>query len=254
MTDFDTAEAKFNKLIKRLAIKIGQSQTPVPGFAVGLSGTDSALAFLALNAAIKIAWADYGLKPRLMGIHYVNANRLRQGAFEKVGIPWLRREVPEATIQVIAPPGGNHDQYRWADLHVRALKAIDPVSGDLSPLPVEESFWVSGTINATEHALGKYSLFANAVSIQPIRSMWKSEIMALAKQWMPEEIVEAARIPDCLCGRDEVAAENIELVDAVLRNDYDPSKVKPKLLKTIVDYIRVTRAEHGFRSRIPYVV
>ena len=82
-------------------------------------------------------------------------------------------------------------------------------------------------------------LSVRSYSIQPIRSLLKSEIMALCQEWeVPQAIIDDARIPNCLCGRDEMAAENIELIDAILRNDFDPSQHDPILLKKLIDYVR----------------
>lgn len=248
---------KFNALVGRLIQKIKVSQAPVPGFIVGLSGTDSIVAFVALYTAMQQAKLQ---KPRLYGVHYISKAAAPSTTFEREGFPFLRALCPEAVVELAVPAGGNRDPQRWADLHLRSLShvsyaersGVDPI---VQPREAGENYWIAGTINATEHAMGKHSLLANTVSIQPIRSLWKSEIMALCQEWqVPQAIIDAARIPDCMCGRDELAAENIELIDAILRNDFDPSQHDPILLKKLIDYVRDQKRDGGFRQRVPYLV
>jgi NH3-dependent NAD+ synthetase len=243
-------ESKFNSTVDRLVAKMGLSQARVPGFIMGLSGTDSTVAFLLTKAAL----AKMGMADRLLGIHYVHPERRRKGWFEEHMIPWLRAAAPSATILVESALGGNNDQQRWGDLHTRALHPI--IDGKPGPLYAEgENYWLCGTVNATEKALGTYSMLANAVSVQLVQTFWKSEIIALCEHLgVPEIAVENARLPDCLCGRDEIASANIEVIDQILRSTIRPSAHDPVLLDTLYDYIADTRRVNGFKQRIPYLL
>lgn len=241
---------KYDGVVDRLTKKIGYSQVPVPGFVQGLSGTDSIVAFDALYSAMQNHWRE----ERMLGVHYVDKIVNARGSFANFAIPWMREKYPKATIVIAEPLGGNFDQQRWADLHSRALYKLND-DGTRSSLEADETYWIAGAMNATENALGKYTILANAVSIQPVRSLWKSEILEIStKIGVPERIIENSRIPDCPCGRDELAAENIELIDDILRNRYDPTQHDPVLLKKLLEYIAINREANGFRERIPYRV
>lgn len=250
---------RIDGVVDRLVHKIEMSQTPVPGFIVGLSGTDSIIAFHVLYQAL----LRKEMPDRLYGVHYVGAG-MREGAFAREALPWMRELYPEARIETHVPLGGNQDPQRWADLQLRALHAISTVGPSLSrpeprteirQLDVAESYWVAGTINATEHALGKHSVAANAVSIQPIRSLWKTDVMrACAEIGTPHQILANARLPDCLCGRDEIAAEHIELIDDILRHQIDVRAHDPELMMTLMQWVADRKREGGFHGRIPYIV
>lgn len=251
---------KFTNLVTRLKIKIKQSQTPVPGFIIGLSGTDSLTAFYALLTATR-ELEDEGFRHvPVRAIHYVNAGRTTKSWFEKDVADWMRTVANvETPLEVRVPLGGNEDQQRWADIHLRALNHVESHEGmpTRKPVPYEPgfNFWVVGCTNLTEFTLGKFSLLSDSVSIQPIRSLWKSEIMDICTRLnVPQSVMEAARMGDCYCGREELAAENIELIDAILRNDFDPGAHDPDLLKKLIDYVRETKRAFDFRQRVPYIV
>ncbi len=237
--------------VQRLIRKIEQSQAPVPGFIVGLSGTDSMLAYWIAHRAMR----HLGRAERVLGVHYVSrVDPTRMGTFWRDGMPWLEEECAGSQLLVTKPLGGNHDPQRWADLHLRALNAV--LTEDLvRPLPPGENYWVAGTVNATEQALGTYTLLAGACSIQPIRSLWKTDVLELcAALQMPASVLEGARMPDCLCGRDELAAQNIELIDLIVRDKIRPSEHDPALLDQLYAWVEATRRANGFRQRTPYVV
>jgi NH3-dependent NAD+ synthetase len=248
--------ARLDAVTNRLVDKIGMSQTPVPGFMIGLSGTDSIVAFTVLASALARARGKFGTPFRLVGIHYVSAGR-RPGRFQDLVIPWLAERHPEAELIVTEPLGGNQDQQRWADLQLRSVNEVRRTEDGVRITALDESerYWVAGTINATEHALGKHSVLANAVSMQPIRSLWKTDVMRACEMLeVPQEIIDDARLPDCLCGRDEIAAQHIELIDDILRYRFDPRDHDPELMITLMGWISDRKREGGFRQRIPYIV
>ncbi len=226
---------KFNSVANRLAFKLKNSASQVPGLIVGLSGTDSIVAYLALYEACKINDS----LDLFHGVHYVNATRRKPSWFEEHVVPWLE-EKTSSSILVTEPRGGNQDPQRWADLHSIAL---------------EENYWVCGTMTATEWELGTYSMSANCVSLQPIRSLWKTDVMDICSELeVPAIAIENAQLPDCLCGRAELAAQNITLVDDILRNKIDFSKHSLETIMQVQDYIQSTKSDNSFKKRVPYIV
>lgn len=249
---------KFEKLIERLSQKIRLSATPVPGFILGLSGTDSLVTFILLYEAAK----QHGLSHRVYGIHYVNevperlTGRKKQTWFEEHIIPWLRQHFPEARVEVQTPLGGNYDWQRWADLHLRALNKIE-VNGygekKVVSLDTGENYWVVGCMNATEKALGKYSLISNSVSIQPIQTLYKSDILDVCAEYnIPEIAVEMSQVPDCFCGRGEIAAHNVHLIDEIISFKLDVTKYPTELLDEVYKYVQETRTSNDFKNRTPF--
>lgn len=250
------AMKKFEGLISRLERKIRMSQTPVPGFILGISGTDSLVALYALYEACKRV--DGTLAQRIVGVHYVDTadtNKQPISKFEQQAYPWIAATCSLASMLTAVPLGGNHDPQRWADLHLRSLNQLYP-GGIVSPYTdVADTFWVSGTMNLTEKMLGKYSNVSTAVSIQPIQTLYKSEILEICEALnVPDYIIANARIPECICGRDEFAAENIELIDQILKFAVDPTEWEPEHLKKAMEYVRDQKRQNGFKDRIPYTI
>lgn len=245
---------KFDNAVKRLSNKMVMSATPVPGFMIGLSGTDSIIAFIMLCEAAK----THNMVDRVCGIHYVNENRKKPTWFEEHIVPWLKAVYPEAQVLVETPLGGNYDQQRWADLHTRALNEI-VVNGfgekRLRAYEAGENYWVSGCINATEKALGKFSMLSNSVSIQPVQTFYKSEIIELCHEFeVPEIAMEMSRIPDCLCGREEIAANNIELIDEIITNRVNVFDYDANIINEVMKYINETKKANDFKNRTPFNV
>ena len=240
---------KYEKIVDRLVAKMKLSQTPVPGFIMGLSGTDSIIAFKVVYDAAK----RLGLEEYVAGVHYVN-NIDKLTWFERDVFPWLATECQGAEIFAAVPRGGNRDPQRYADLHLRATNIVSATDDTTIPWDENNNYWTCGTMNATEKALGRYSLLSTAVSVQPIQSLWKSEVMALCHDLgVPQEAIRRSRLPDCLCGREEIAAENIELIDKILRfetvTSYDSD-----LVDKVMAYVKSEKQNNGFRERVPYVV
>jgi len=243
---------RFEKLGASLAAKMQLSQTPVPGFMVGLSGTDSTIVLLTLyEAALRM-----GMPHRVVGIHYVNQHRRKPTWYEEHVVPWLRERCPLADIQVVAPLGGNQDQQRWADLNLRALNTVEiDEDGRTVTRALENgrNYWVAGCTNLTEQELGKFSTMSRGVSLMPIGRIRKSMIMRMCRALrVPAIAIEYAQQPDCLCGRDELAARNIDLIDAILTHDIRVGEHDPELLDKMFAYVRDLKRENGFKDRIPY--
>ena len=253
-TDIDKAMTRFEALASRLVAKMRLSQTPVPGFLVGLSGTDSIATFELLHRAS----TELGIADRLTGIHYADGRRRRETWFEAAAIPWMRNRYPDATVLVEEPLGGNHDPQRWADLKLRALNEVVPTGdgrADVRALPEGRNLWLSGCTNLTEQELGTYSLASREVSIQPIRTVRKTMVLQVCEGiGAPAIALENARLPDCFCGRDELAAAHIEVIDAILSGDIVVSEHDPALLDVLHAFIRDTKRANAFKNRVPYLV
>lgn len=67
---------------------------------------------------------------------------------------------------------------------------------------------------------------------------------------IPNIALEKSQIPDCLCGRDELAAKNIEVIDDILTHKVDPTTPS---LSTLLSYVRDTKRDNAFKDRIPYI-
>jgi NH3-dependent NAD+ synthetase len=242
----------FNDRVQRLSSKIEMSKTPVPGFILGLSGTDSIIAFLICYEALK----QHGLAHRLYGVHY--AKNWDASWFAKSVMFWLHERCPEAFLETAIPLGGNQDQQRWADLHLRALNTFGlPINANVRPKArdPEDTYWIAGTINATEYMLGRYSVLADTASVQPLRTLFKSDILDLCIEMkVPDIAMEYAQIPDCICGRDELAANNIRVIDDILRFRLDPTQHDPELLQKLYEYIAESKRSYDFKQHIPYII
>lgn len=233
--------AKFDKLVTRLTQKVRMSATPVPGFIVGLSGTDSIVTLLLMCEVARTENLN------IQGVHYDNRLPVPQTLFMRETFPWLKEHCPEATLFISGTGStnpcrandGNLDGDRWSDLHYRA---------------VTQQYWMASTVNATEKALGTFTILANSASIAPIISLYKSEVLQICEErGVPEAVINASRLPDCLCGRDEFAAENIQLIDELLR--YNLTKDYPAdVMRKAMDYIRDTKRANDFKNRTPYTV
>jgi hypothetical protein len=238
---------KFNSRVARLVDKMKMSQTPVPGFIIGLSGTDSMLAFhICYEACARMDMAH-----RVYGIHYVGEGN-KPGWFQNEIMPFMREQFPEARLEVKVPLGGNQDQQRWADIHLRSLNLVGV--DDIQPLEPKDRYWVVGTMNATEAELGTYSILSTACSVQPIRSLWKTEVIRISTVLeYPPIAIEMSHMPDCFCGRDELAAQNIEMLDLILRYRI-PHDTEGSLIVQLDTFIRENKEANAFKSRIPYVI
>lgn len=227
---------KFNKLKDRLVNKIKMSATPVTGFILGLSGTDSIVTFILLSEVAKIVGFE------VHGIHYLE-NYDKFTTFSREVTPWLTSNFPKSHVAELLVPNGTVDQFRWADLHDRAVNMFE-----------NKRLWVANTVNATESALGTYSIMSKSASIAPISSLYKSDVLEICKEYgVPEKLIASSRLPDCICGRDEFAADNIELIDEVLCNNLSKD-YSAEVLRKAMNYIRDTKRENDFKNRTPYSV
>ncbi len=187
-----------------------------PGLLVGLSGTDSTIAFLMGYDALE----SLGMADRLWGMYYGRADgdtnlplvpKMRAlYEFLKIRTPQARLDVSNLTTRGLP----NDDFERWADLRRMTLEKPGKNNGLWD---AGQHYWSVAPRDRTEVILGNFSLDSAATSLSPIEHLYKSEILALCEDFgVPEALIDASHLPDCLCGREELAAANIELIDNIL--------------------------------------
>jgi NH3-dependent NAD+ synthetase len=267
MPVLDPASAlrRFDDLVDR-CVRLIQAER-APGFVLGISGTDSALAYLICARAFE----RLGQPERVRGLHYGRAwppsdspeEGQRQVALSpsyrwvpRILVPWLNAQVPGAQVDVFESETIWDDTTRWAALNRNALQGQDPTQ----PFLAAEARWVVGTRNATEDALGTYSNLSSAVSVQPLLGLWKSEVLALcAALGVPAIAQEQSRLADCDCGRFDLAAQNIEAIDALLQartgapvTAFNLVTMAAPLRDRLVDFIVEQTTYAAFKKRIPY--
>ena len=239
-----------------------------PGFIVGISGTDSILAFLICSAAFR----NLGRPERVIGVHYgrpfppadktpeqiAHILKISPGFnwVSRVIVPWLKEQAPNALVTVDNSIDTSDDYQRWASLFKSSLAGADKTM----PLPPGLNYWVVGTRNATEQMLGSYSNISGAASVQPIIQLWKSEILKICDALnVPKIAMENSRQVDCDCGRFDLAAHHIEEVDLILMTRAGVlsaeylSKVMPADLQTKLEAFVDEQIRYAdFKRQIPY--
>lgn len=237
-----------------------------PGLAISVSGTDSALVFLACAKAFEKA----GKPDRVAAIHYSEkmppepelSQRLAEDPqafwFQRQVWPWLQAQAPQASFLVDDSIDYRRDGARWGALLDWSVMQ-DMTSGALRPR--EESYWVAGTRNRSEQVLGQYSNISNAASVQPIVHLWKSEVLALCEHLgVPAIAMQKSCEADCVCGRDQLAAAHIPEVDILLMQrqgelvaEYAQANIMPSLRTTLQHYIDEQIQRAAFKSQVPYL-
>jgi 8-oxo-dGTP pyrophosphatase MutT (NUDIX family) len=257
----------FDALVRWVREEIGIKRK-APGLIMGLSGTDSILAFLICSDAFN----QIGKAHRVVGVHYgedfppidktpeqvEKILSLSPGYrwVSRIIMPWLRARSPDSQLIVDNSFDYTSDNLRWGHLRHRALNG----ASKREPLSAGEDYWIVGTRNATEQALGTYSNASEKVSLQPIIDLWKSDVLKLCTALgVPRIAIDNSRQVDCDCGRFDLAAAYIEEVDAILkaraglisRSDLLKA-MAPDLLGKLKTFIDEQTAYAGFKIEIPY--
>lgn len=236
------------------------TQKHAPGLLVGLSGTDSLVAFCAAAEALNRA----GMPKRLMGVHFAPSEDFLYDHpeaevhlwFRDEVLPWLRKRYPLANIVVNTSIDWRHDGLRWGAL--MDMSVVSDEKKRVIRLP-EDQYWVVGTRNRTEDTLLNYSNASTAVSIQPLIHLWKSEVLQLSEYLgIPKIAITKSCETDCICGRDRLIANHIREVDTILmvkrgelsdKNLHDmPFELEVRLSK----YIEAQIAKSKFKTYLPY--
>lgn len=236
-------------------------QGKAPGFLVGLSGTDSLVAFCAAAKAMEKA----GMSHRVMGVHFAPSEDFLYDHpeaevhfwFSKDIVPWLRKEFPSANIVTDTSIDWRCDGQRWG-----VLMDLSVVSSDkrrMMRLP-EEQYWVVGTRNRSEDVLINYSNASIAASLQPLIHLWKSEILQISKfLGIPQIAIAKSCETDCICGREQLASDHIKEVDSLLMacvgdlsNKYVEDTIEINLRKRLTNFILSQMKKNKFKIMIPY--
>ena len=223
-----------------------------PGLVVGISGTDSVVAFLAAAEA----FARTGRPERAVGVHFADPSV--PSWFTEEVIPWLHNQAPGARVLIDGSIDHRRDGLRWGAL-VEWSVVENVLTGHLRA--PEERFWLTGTRNRTESMLGTYSNASIAASVQPLVQLWKSEILDICRTLnVPPRAITESCTADCACGRDQLPALHIPEVDALLMEragelgpEYARATIPPEIRKVLNKYIDEQLSATSFKSQIPYV-
>lgn len=232
-----------------------------PGLVVGVSGTDSVVAFLAAAKAFERA----GKPDRVAAIHY--GERLPENLenpeiaakfwFQLEVLPWLKRQAPHALIKVDDSVDSGRDGVRWGALMDWSVLGDDRYG---RMRPPEEQYWVVGTRNATEAALFTYSNASMMASVQPLIHLWKSDILIIAKHLgVPQKALDYACQADCVCGRLDLWAYHIPEVDSILLARaglldfaHVRASMTPSLFRSLEGFVDSQVQSGAFKGQIPY--
>ncbi len=239
-----------------------------PGLLVGISGTDSIVAFLAAYKAFEKA----GRADRVAGIHYGPSETYLDELdnptaaealtwFQDSIIPWLRKQAPLAKIEIDTSFDFRRDGMRWGALvDWSVLKPQEKLTSTQQMRMPQDQYWLMGTRNKKEDLLFTYSNASTIASIQPLMHLWKSEILQISKfLGAPEKAIQKSCEADCVCGRDKLAAENIAELEALLMvrlgelsPEYTQSNIPAGLRKVLSGYIDSQIKGSKFKKEIPY--
>lgn len=180
------------------------------------------------------------------------------GYFIRQIIPWLQEAAPHSVIEVNNNIINNYesDPLRWGAIFERALSGANPREA----MPKGSDYWVVGTRNATEEELGAWSNISKGVSVQPLKDLWKSEVLRLCEDLgVPSIALEKSCEADCNCGRDALIAQHITEVDWILMAQkgelsplYVQSYIEKNLLEKLEAVIEKIKKEHEYKKRTPY--
>ena len=236
------------------------AQKHAPGLIVGLSGTDSLVAFCAAAEAAE----KNGMPERVLGVHFAPSEDFLYDHpeaevhlwFRDEVLPWLRKRYPKANIVVDTSIDWRHDGLRWG-----ALMDMSVVSNDkkrMIRLP-EDQYWVVGTRNRTEDTLLNYSNASTVVSIQPLIHLWKSEVLQISEYLgIPKVAIAKSCETDCICGRDRLLASHIREADIILMvrsgelSEKHLQELPFELEVRLSKYITAQILKSTFKNYLPY--
>lgn len=243
---------KFDEVVQWIYEDIVVSRK-APGLLVGLSGTDSIVAFLAAYKALEKA----GKQSRLMGVHFAPSEDFiydTPGAeiylwFCNEVVPWLRAVAPYATVAVDTSIDWRCDGLRWGRL---ADMSMVSDNGRRSIRAPEDQYWVMGTRNRTEDVLRNYSNASTIASLQPIIGLFKSDILDISTELsVPQVAINMSCQADCICGRDQLGAAYVREIDIILHGQ-DNHKIPIGLRLTLEKLVRDKIDKNRFKDEIPY--
>lgn len=229
-----------------------------PGLIVGLSGTDSLVAFLAAFEAFKME----GKPHRAWGVHFAPSEDFLADHpeaevhtwFGEQVVPWLMKRVNhEAQILIDTSIDWRQDGLRWGALGEMGAVSYKPVRRVRER---DDQFWLMGTRNRSEDLLYNYSNASLACSVQPLVHLWKSEVLEIAR-WLgaPQIAIDMSCQADCICGRQRLPAQHIREVDLLLEAEEDglpEPDIEQDLKYQLKAYIIGEIVRNSYKRRIPY--
>lgn len=236
------------------------SEQHAPGLIVGISGTDSILAFLACAKAFE----KLGKPQAVLGVHYEHTSRREKKGIVCISdqfngvvrdvLPWLQQQAPQAQLEVNRTLPINDDNMRWGHLFSRAVRDTAP-GADLT----NHFYFPVGTRNRTEDHLGMYSQISKAVSMMPLIDLYKSEVVQICEYLgVPQIAIDKSKEVDCDCGRFDVQAHHMRELDLVIMNregllDKKYLTTIPRdILRDVVNFYVEEKTLNEFRGRTPY--
>jgi hypothetical protein len=98
------------------------------------------------------------------------------------------------------------------------------------------------------------------VSIQPIKLLWKSEVLEVCRfLGVPDIAISQSRQVDCDCGRFDLAADHIEEIDMILKSRLGiissgklTESIEPTLLSKLNEFVSEQMVTGSFKGEIPY--
>lgn len=254
-----TPAEKFHKTVQWLVDDIVIAKQ-APGLIVGLSGTDSIVAYLAAYRAL----ARMGKAHRLLGVHFAPSpdflldypDAEKHTWFMDEIVPWLRKQTPFAKIEVNCDIDWRFDGLRWGKLADMSVMYMS----DRKMRPSEDKYWILGTRNRTEEELNLYSVASTIASVQPIVKLWKSDILDIC-EWLevPQLVINKSCEEDCICGREELRAKFGRELDWVLQAELLKVETEgyklmnPWLKKKLSEYAKERAIKGHYKKMIPYV-
>jgi len=222
-----------DKAFHNLVSWVAETVKDAPGLVVGLSGTDSALAYSLCSKGLELAGRD---RNSLMGIHYGDEYDF-EDYFKQYGM-----------VQVVNLPDNKFletDSYRWAAIQTYAM---------------EHRSWIVGTRNKTEYLLGDYSNASLVAVMQPLSALWKSEVLALCEQvGMPKEMIAASCLgdPKCYCHKPGLLRRlsDCETVLALQEKERELGEITPAEKATLLQcsqFLSMYMEGKTYKSKIPY--
>ncbi len=216
--------------LKRLVQWTAEAIVPARALVIGLSGTDSALAFVVCHMALRASGRDPSC---LVGIHFGQAY-LFEDWFRQFG-PVEVTPLPESPL--------DDDVHRWAFLQSYGLK---------------NDAWVVGSRNRLEDAIGDFSNASMVAALQPIMPLWKSEVLALCEKLdMPRSLIGDSCLGDmaCACHRPGLMGR-LEQCEYVLHQREAWGSMHPTdnpVLQDAIEFIDRFIPDRDYKRRIPYV-
>ena len=234
-------------MLDNIAMELVKQMSSCPGLVSGISGTDSIISTIVMDLVakeLKIPHIVFHFSSPLKDddIEKKKAKLSPSFRYFEKNISFIESICPN--IELIIKRENFSDAFRWAFLMDYALSPAHKKDDE-----GHKAYWLYGSRNKTEDELGLYSNMSSCVSIQPIISLYKSDIMKLCKDLhVPDVIMEKSRMADCDCGRYDLASNHIEEIDTLLKGKQICDK---NLEKTLLSFIEEQKRINGFKKNIP---